>query len=292
MAEKDDRDEPEEKAKRPRSKDDSKDDGSSDAVRDLKAELDERRIARGLALGLPLATLTLGLTAGAIVGPAMAILVFAAGVLLGVIALFWASLRVLSGDAALPPEIAMLDASGQAVDVLASRKKMLLRAIKDLEVEHSLGKLDDDDRSQIARMYREELKDVMRRIDASLEPHRPKAEELVRAHLARVGLAGGEGYRGKTPEEMVEKDVSAKEVTTPSKVECPKCATRNDPDAAFCKKCGAALGKTARDDDGDDDDDERDDDVDDDVAASGTKADAKSDAKADVTTKETADDAQ
>ncbi len=230
-----------------RDDDDAPDPEPGEAARDVKAELDERRIARGIAIGLPLATLTIGLGAGVILGPAMAILVFAAGVLLGVIALFWASLRVLSGDAALPPEIEALDATGHAVDALASRKKMLLRAIKDLEVEHSLGKLDDDDRDQITKMYRGELKDVMMRIDASLEPHRPKAEEAVRAHLAKAGLSD-KGYRdepvdsGLRPEPAVEK---------PAKVECEKCETLNDPDAAFCKKCGNSLGK-----DSDEEDDE------------------------------------
>lgn len=264
------------------------------AVRDVKAELDERKIARGIAIGLPLATLVIGLTAGAIVGPAMAILVFAAGVLLGVIALFWASLRVLSGDAALPPEIEMLDASGHAVDALASRKKMLLRAVKDLEVEHSLGKLDDDDRDQIARMYREELKDVMRRIDASLAPHRPKAEEAVRAHLARAGLAEGM-YRGKKADDMVEKeppssdddDAPAKDSAPLAvKVECAKCKTSNDPDAAFCKKCGAGMAKAKAKADADADADEKSDDDDD--------ADAEDEADADVKekAKESADDAQ
>lgn len=254
------------------------------AARDPKAELDERRIARGIAIGLPLATLVIGLTAGAIVGPAMAILVFAAGVLLGVIALFWASLRVLSGDAALPPEIEMLDASGHAVDALASRKKMLLRAIKDLDVEHELGKLDDDDRDQIAKMYREELKDVMKRIDASLAPLRPKAEEAVRAHLARAGLIDG-GYRGKKADDMVEKDVPSSDVDdaddgedtkAPAKVECAKCETLNDPDAAFCKKCGASMAKAKADADEEADDD----------------AVAKADVIVKEKEKESADDAQ
>lgn len=282
-AEDDDRDLPQEPRKAGRPPGGTR----TSAGRDVKAELDERRIARGIAIGLPLATLVIGLTAGAIVGPAMAILVFAAGVLLGVIALFWASLRVLSGDAALPPEIEMLDASGHAVDALASRKKMLLRAVKDLEVEHSLGKLDDDDRDQIAKMYREELKDVMRRIDASLAPHRPKAEEAVRAHLARAGLVDGM-YRGKKADDMVEKDVPSSDAEdappkaeAPAKVECAKCKTTNDPDAAFCKKCGASMANAQANVDADTDEKSDDDD-----------ADGEDDADMKEKAKESADDAQ
>ena len=169
--------------------------GEGTAHRDVKAELDERRIARGVAIGLPLVTASLTLVTGVLLGPPIAILVLASGVLLGVIALFWASLRILSGDAALSPELEALDATAHAVDALASRKKMLVRALKDLDNERALGKLEDEDFEQLSYTYRGELKEVLTRIDATLEPHRPKAEDAARAYLAKAGLAE-EGSRG------------------------------------------------------------------------------------------------
>jgi hypothetical protein len=237
------------------------------AHRDVKAELDERRIAHGVAIGLPAVTITLAAVIGVTIGAPMAILVLAAGMLLGVIGLFWASLRILSGDAALSPELEALDASAHAVDALASRKKMLLRALKDLDNERALGKLEADDHEQLSHTYRNELKDVLARIDASLEPHRKKAEDAARSYLAKAGLAE-EGYRGTppTPESIVDvdeededededEDVSApalaKEVVAkkaappPARLACPKCATSNEVDASFCKKCGASLAKDA-----------------------------------------------
>src|SRR5688500_4514342 len=92
-----------------------------------QAQNDEQRIAKGIAIGLPLVTLTIAAVVGILVGPATSILVLAAGLLLGVIAILWGSLRILSGDAALPPELEALDMAAQGVDALASRKKMLLR---------------------------------------------------------------------------------------------------------------------------------------------------------------------
>jgi len=245
--------------------------------RDVKAELDERRIARGVAIGLPLVTVTLTLATGVTLGTPIAILVMASGVLLGVIALFWASLRILSGDAALSPELEALDATAHAVDALASRKKMLVRALKDLENERALGKLEEEDFDQLSHTYRGELKEVLTRIDASLEPHRPKAEDAARAYLAKAGLAE-EGDRGtqpreepkaastKAPEapesepEEEDDDTSdaeesepvvaakaerapAKKADAPTRVECIKCQTSNEVDASFCKKCGASLAK-------------------------------------------------
>ncbi len=226
--------------------------GASTAIRDVKAELDERRIARGVAVGLPIVTGAFALFAGVTVGAPMAILVLTAGMLLGVIALFWASLRILSGDAPLSPELEALDATAHAVDALSSRKKMLVRALKDLDNERALGKLDDEDYEQISHTYRNELKDVLRRIDASLEPHRPKAESAAHAYLVKAGLAEA-GYRDAPPppkeSEPVVDDESDPELAEGTKtkadvvvrVECKSCQTSNEPDATFCKKCGASL---------------------------------------------------
>ena len=233
----------------------------STAIRDVKADLDERRIARGVAIGLPLVTLSTACVVGVVIGPSMAILILAAGMLLGVIALFWASLRVLSGDAALSPELEALDATAHAVDALSSRKRMLVRALKDLDNERALGKLEDDDHEQLSNVYRAELKEVLKRIDASLEPHRPKAESAAHAYLVQAGLVDT-GYRGapppakeSSPESSPELDdeadeevpTKAEEPAAPARVTCPSCAVSNEPDATFCKKCGTALAaKTAK----------------------------------------------
>jgi hypothetical protein len=161
-----------------------------------KGQLDEHRLARGVALGLPLATLSLAAVVGMLVGPATSLLVVAAGLLLAAIALLWGSIRVVSGDAELAPELAEIDMASAGVDPLGSRKKMLLRALKDLENERGIGKLEEDDYEQIAATYRTELKSLLRKIDESLAPHRAKAEELARSHLVRAGVSAA-GYRGE-----------------------------------------------------------------------------------------------
>src|SRR5262249_20912344 len=117
------------------------------------------------------------------------------------------------------------------VDELAEKKRRVLRALKDLEHEHEVGKIDDNDYAAIAARYREEAKALMREMDESIDPLREKAEELARKHLAAKGLEGGE-----KPTLAVE-DAPAK----PARVSCPKCDASNEPDAAFCKKCGGPL---------------------------------------------------
>ena len=207
------------------------------------SSLSEHKISRSIAIGLPLVTTFAAIVCGSVLGPAMAILVLAAGVMLGVVALLWNSLRVLSGDAGLPPELEAMEAAARGIDALSSRKKMLLRALKDLDNERALGKLDDEDHADIASSYREELKEVLRRIDESLAPHREKAEALARTHLTKSGLADA-GYRGELPAKEPAPDPPP-EVSSPQRKECAKCAVSNEPDAKFCKGCGAALDEAA-----------------------------------------------
>ncbi len=210
-----------------------------------RAQMDEQRLARGIAIGLPIVTISVAAVVGVLVGPATSILVFAAGILLGVIALLWGSLRILSGDATLPPELEALDMAAQGNSVLASRKKMLLRALKDLENEHAIGKIEDEDYEQLASTYREELKVVLKRIDESLAPHRSKAEEAARAYLVKVGLADA-GYRGELApkEDDVRAEADASEKKKPAakdRVLCSKCGASNERDAKFCKECATKL---------------------------------------------------
>jgi ribosomal protein L40E len=187
--------------------------------------LDEAKIGKMLAWGIPAATLAGASVVGIVFGFATALLVCVGGALVGVIAILWSSLRVLSGDAPLPPELEELDRSAHSVDALAGRKKMLIRAIKDLENERDLGKLDDTDFEQLSSTYRAELKELLKRIDATLEPHRAKAEEVARAHLDK------QPPEEKTPEETEK----------PTRTVCPKCQASNEPDAKFCKECATSL---------------------------------------------------
>lgn len=204
----------------------------------------ERRLARGVAIGLPVATFAVFTVVTALFGLAPGILVLVGGSLLGVIAILWASLRVLSGDAPLAPELEALDAGAHAVDQLAVRKRMLLRALKDLDNERALGKLDEEDHEALASTYRTELKDVLRRMDETLAPFRKDAEALAARYLAER-----EG-RAEEPVERAAKKPSAKEeVTAKDRAACAACGASNEPDARFCKKCGklVAAAETEQD---------------------------------------------
>lgn len=196
----------------------------------------ERKLARTVGFGLPVVTLAVFLGMSFVYGLAPGILVLVGGTMLGVIAIFWASLRVLSGDAPIAPELEALDAGAHEVDQLAVRKRMLLRALKDLDNERALGKLDAEDHEAIASTYRTELKDVLRQMDESLAPFRKKAEELAASFVTKT-----------TTKESAAETPEVAETPAPARQVCAGCATSNEPDAQFCKKCGKALAAAAKD---------------------------------------------
>ncbi|MEO8874790.1 MAG: hypothetical protein ABI461_04310, partial [Polyangiaceae bacterium] len=107
------------------------------------ADDQERSLARAVGIGIPVLTLAIaiGVTITSSLGPGL--LVFAAGALLGTITLMWASLRTLGGDAPLPVGLAMTALVSRDDRAVAERKRKVLLALKDLEHERDIGKIDD-----------------------------------------------------------------------------------------------------------------------------------------------------
>jgi hypothetical protein len=197
----------------------------------------ERSLGRAVAIGLPVVTVIGAVAVGLMAGMGSGLLVLASGALLGTIALLWASVRTLSGDAPLQTGFETVAARRHGVDTLGEEKRRVLRALKDLESEHALGKIDDADYEALVARYRAEAKNVMREMDREIGPLRAEAERLAGEYLAKRGLRDG---------------ASAEETSgepEPDRAACAKCGTSNESDAAFCKKCGAAMkrGEEERD---------------------------------------------
>jgi hypothetical protein len=190
----------------------------------------ERALGRALAKGLPLLTVASAIGIGFVSGVGAGLLVLAAGALLGTIAFLWASLRTLSGDAALPIELELMAARGGRSSDLAEQKIRALRALKDIESEHALGKIDDDDYNDLVARYRDEAKAVLRAMDQEAAPRRDEAERMVREYLAKKRI----------PEAS-----SVAEPQPAARMECDACHGSNEPDATFCKHCGARMTREA-----------------------------------------------
>ncbi|MBV9947741.1 MAG: hypothetical protein JOZ69_12880 [Myxococcales bacterium] len=213
----------------------------------------ERKLGRAVAFAVPAAAVGGACVAGVLAGAGSALLVLAAGALVGAIGLLWASVRTLSGDAPLASDFESLAARRHGVDALAEQKKQLLRTLKDLESEHQLGKIDDADYEMLDARYRNEAKAVMRRMDVEVSPFREEAERVARDFLKKRGLGGGSDDPGDARREAADGDEAAPPTArTPSaasprpegradRAVCAACSASNEGDAAFCKQCGTTM---------------------------------------------------
>lgn len=161
-------------------------------------------------------------------GLGSALLVLAATALVAGGWLLWRSLQLLSGDRSEAVE----DALGVALAQTESeQKQFLLRALKDLEFERSVGKISEADYIQLKRKYRTEAKRVLRQLDQQIEPCRAEAEALVASYLAAHDLRADNQAQQAVPTKAVGQLCT--------------CGTRNDSDARFCKSCGQSLAAPA-----------------------------------------------
>ena len=119
---------------------------------------------------------------------------------------------------------------GGRTRVALDREKLLtLRAIKDLEFDRAMGKVSEDDFREMSGRLRARASRLMRQLDA------------------------GAGYRGAIERDLAKRlgDAAAKDKpgspdgepsgAVRSRRACASCATANEPDARFCKGCGAKL---------------------------------------------------
>lgn len=113
--------------------------------------------------------------------------------------------------------------SERARAALEREKVLVLRSIKELEFDRAMGKVSAKDFDEMGGRLRARAIALMKQLDA-----------------------GGSGYR-----EAIERELGArlKQGRQPQVApvearprECNSCQTVNDLDAAFCKRCGTALG--------------------------------------------------
>jgi hypothetical protein len=95
-------------------------------------------------------------------------------------------------------------------------KTLTLRAIKDLEFDRAMGKLSDDDFRDMSGRLRARATRLMKQLDAG-SSYRDQIERDLAKRLGQGGAA------------------------TQATPACAQCAVTNDPDAKFCKGCGARL---------------------------------------------------
>ncbi len=188
-------------------------------------------VTAGLVLGLLVFGFGARLDAPTIaLAAAAATLVYALGQLY---AMVWALSR--------PERIAQV---GQAAGSftqgeLRDEKRRLLRAIKELEFDHGMGKLSTGDFETVIATYRLRAIEVMRALEggASLHPELARLlaerEQPTPATTPVVDVAALMPVSSSAPLGPLDETTKL----------CNTCGRSNDSDARFCKHCGAVISK-------------------------------------------------
>jgi len=205
--------------------------------------------------GFALAVIS-ALVVGTVIGWGPALLVAAGASLIGTLALVWRSIESLTEDASLDLEEAL---SLAAPNEEEERKRSILRALRDLDYERSVGKVSDDDYHELSQRYRAEAKRVLRQIDEDLGPARKEAERALQRELFKAGLADAppaSDSAAASPASEVATPSAAAPTTTaaaPDATEtvtvpapkptrgCTYCGERNELLVTSCKACGREL---------------------------------------------------
>jgi ribosomal protein L40E len=142
----------------------------------------------------------------------------------------------------------MLAAQSHDVDGLAEQKRRILRALKDLESEKAVGRLDDADYETMAKRYRDEAKAVMKRMDERVAPAMAQAEDLARKYLKQHATPHAPAIAAAVVAPSAPPRAAEVAQAASERRACVSCGASNESDAAFCKQCGAALNATKGED--------------------------------------------
>jgi hypothetical protein len=119
---------------------------------------------------------------------------------------------------------------GQRTRAALEREKMLtLRSIKELEFDKAMGKLSDEDFREMSGRLRQRAARLIHQLDAGAGYRAQVERDLAKRlgpHSSPVAQAA---------------DAPAVTHGSPATRACAACSTANDPDARFCKQCGAQL---------------------------------------------------
>jgi hypothetical protein len=147
---------------------------------------------------------------------------------------------------------------------LQREKNLVLRSIKELEFDRAMGKLSPKDFEEMGVRLRARAMMLMKQLDEGASGYRPLIERELSARMATKGAVrlkpeatGADTVRlkpdatGKDAVRSMPNTTAATESgpVTPEAIGraaraeniCAACRTSNDPDAAFCKRCGTKL---------------------------------------------------
>lgn len=149
-----------------------------------------------------------------------------------------AGYRCLSPLVATPEEADAPPVVGRARAGLEREKALVLRTLKELEFDHAMGKTATADYQELRDRLRVRAVSLMRRLDGADYREAIARDLSVRGVGQPASVSMGSTSGAAAPAVPTAQD-------DPTVRGCAACHTPNDPDARFCKHCGAPLGSEA-----------------------------------------------
>ena len=126
---------------------------------------------------------------------------------------------------------------GGRTRIALEREKMLvMRSIKELEFDFAMGKMSQADFDEMSGRLRSRALGLMRQLDAG-GGYREQIHDEVNRRLESDGV----GRAASNADSADAAESAANEAVAVQVGVCGECETQNDPDARFCKNCGAKL---------------------------------------------------
>ena len=188
----------------------------------------------------PLITLLAAITAGTLFGVQLVVLTLAAAALLLVIFLLWSSVQALAGESELTFEEAFGLGARSAEE---EQKRAVLRALKDLEYERSVGKISEEDFHEYSARYRAEAKRLIQGLEENLAEGRKQVEYELERRLLKKAAKLEQNVPEPSRPQAAEGALSEPEASLEKTRECPACQVKNELDARFCKACGSVIAE-------------------------------------------------
>ncbi len=132
-------------------------------------------------------------------------------------------------------------ATGRRKKELDREKQSLLKALKELEFDHEMGKISDADFRDIGGQYRARAMRVLRQLDEQGADYRALVEKELKARLGVTRASDDEKPATDEVKAPEKKNVEKKADDKTALPRCESCGTTNDGDAVFCKKCGKKV---------------------------------------------------
>jgi ribosomal protein L40E len=165
-----------------------------------------------------------------------------------VLALGWVALlgaayllvrAAMTFDLAPTPETHMGALDDDRRAELEREKKTLLKAIKEIEFDEGMGKIEASEAKAAIDRYRARAIEILKLLepdDKSALYHETIEKELAK-RMARAEKSADKADKADKADRPAKKAVVDPTV-------CASCGAKNDDDASFCKKCGAQMAKT------------------------------------------------